>query len=65
MTAKYEQLQRLANLQHRPTALTYELRMAVNGQGPRAYEWSDKPHRLLFDACDAIERAAAVARGDV
>jgi hypothetical protein len=64
MTDKYEQLQRLANLPHKPTPLTYELRMAVNGEGPRAYDWADKPHRLLYDACDAIERAAAIARGE-
>jgi len=64
MNDKYAELQNLANLKHRPTPLTYQLRLAVNGEGPRAYEWSDKPHRLLYDACDALEHAAAIARGD-
>jgi hypothetical protein len=50
-----QELQRKAGIPHLPTDLTYELRLAVSGNGPRAFEWSDKPHRLLFDACRAIE----------
>lgn len=52
-----QELQRLAGIPHLPTDLTYELRLAVSGEGPRAYDWSDKPHRLLWDACHALERA--------
>lgn len=52
-----QELQRLAGIPHLPTDLTYELRLAVSGDGPRAYDWSDKPHRLLWDACGALERA--------
>ena len=52
------QLQVDCGIPHTPTALTYELRLAVSGEGPRAYDWSDKPHRLLYDACREIERNA-------
>lgn len=52
-----QELQRLAGIPHLPTDLTYELRLAVSGDGPRAYDWSDKPHRLLWDACGALELA--------
>ena len=52
------QLQVDAGIPHTPTPLTYELRLAVSGEGPRAYDWSDKPHRLLYDACSEIERNA-------
>lgn len=61
---KYEELQRDAGLANKPTPFTYALRCAVNGEGPRASEWQDKPHRLLFDACDRIEAAYAAARGE-
>ena len=52
------QLQVDCGIPHLPTPLTYELRLAVSGEGPRAYDWSDKPHRLLYDACREIERNA-------
>jgi hypothetical protein len=52
-----QELQMLAGIPHLPTDLTYELRLAVSGEGPRAYDWTDKPHRLLWDACGALERA--------
>jgi hypothetical protein len=32
-----QELQRLAGIPHLPTDLTYELRLAVSGEGPRAY----------------------------
>jgi hypothetical protein len=47
-----------AGIPHMPTALTYDLRLAVAGEGPRAFEWTDKPHRLLYDACREIEALA-------
>ena len=53
--ADLAQLQKNAGLPHLPTPLTYYLRLAVSGTGPRAYEWSDKPHRLLYAACGHIE----------
>lgn len=33
-----------------------ELRDAPSGKGPYASEWKDKPHRLLYDACNEIAR---------
>lgn len=47
-----------AGLKHAPTNLTYDCRMAIGGDGPRAYEWIDKPHRLVYDLCIEIERNA-------
>ena len=54
-----EQLKRDTGIPHLPTQLTYECRMAIAGEGPRAYEWSDKPHRVVYDLCQEIEAAAA------
>jgi hypothetical protein len=54
-----KQLKRDTGIPHLPTQLTYECRMAVSGKGPRAYDWSDKPHRLIYDLCREIEAAAA------
>ena len=59
---KLEQLKRDAGLEHMPTPLTYELRIAVAGDGPRAYDWQDKPHRLLYDACGEIERLSTALK---
>ena len=52
------ELQRAAGLKDLPTPLTHDLRIAVSGEGPRAYDWQDKPHRLLYDACAEIETQA-------
>mgnify|MGYP003426348881 CR=1 FL=1 len=52
-------LQAAAGLAFKPTPLTFDLRRAVSGQGPRAYDWSDKPHRLLYDACREIEQQSS------
>lgn len=57
--AEKRALQADAGIAHLPTDMTYEARMAVSGQGPRAYEWSDKKHRLVYDLCREIERIAA------
>lgn len=46
-----------------PTQGTYWFRKAVAGEGPRAYDWSDKPHRLVFDLCRLIEADAALRSG--
>jgi hypothetical protein len=56
------ELQRGAEIPHPPTELTYHCRQAIAGEGPRAYDWSDKPHRLIFDLCREIERREAIAR---
>ncbi len=60
-----QELQRLAGIPHLPTDLTYELRLAVSGEGPRAYDWADKPHRLLWNACEALELAEERLRQSV
>ena len=49
------ELQKNAGIPNMPTDLTYECRMAVSGEGPRAYDWSDKPHRLVFDLSRCVE----------
>lgn len=43
-----------------PTQLTYQLRMAVSGYKADeifsyGYQWTDKPHRLVYTACAEIE----------
>jgi len=63
MTDK-EKLQKDAGLLYRPTDLTYELRMAVTGHRADeflswGYQWTDKPHRLVFAACCEAEALAA------
>lgn len=40
--------------------LVKDCRDAMNGEGPRAYDWSDKPHRLIYDLCREIERLSAL-----
>lgn len=32
-------------------------RLAPSGEGPLADEWHDKPHRLVYDLCNALEQA--------
>jgi hypothetical protein len=61
--AALRQLQADCGIPHMPTQLTYQLRLAVAGEGPRAYDWSDKPHRLLHNACREIERMTAERAG--
>jgi hypothetical protein len=53
-----------AGLTHLPTELTYELRMAVTGHRADeflswGYQWTDKPHRLVYEACGVVEAQAA------
>jgi hypothetical protein len=31
-----------------------DFRDAVGGKGPKAYDWADKPHRLVYDLCREI-----------
>ena len=58
-TADLEALRKDAGIPHLPTQLTFEARLAIGGEGPRAYDWSDKPHRIVFDLCREIEKSAA------
>ena len=48
-------LKNYAGIPYMPTQLTATMRKAVAGEGPRAYDWSDKPHRLVYDLCRHIE----------
>ncbi len=27
---------------------------SISGEGPRSFDWSDKPHRLVYDLCRAL-----------
>lgn len=58
--ADKRRLQHDAGIPHLPTDMTFEARKAVSGEGPRAYEWSDKKHRLVYDLCREIERLSAL-----
>jgi hypothetical protein len=29
---------------------------AISGNGPRALDWEDKPHRLIYDLCSEVQR---------
>lgn len=58
--AELEALKKDAGIPHLPTQLTFEARLAICGEGPRAYDWSDKPHRIVYDLCREIERNAAL-----
>ena len=53
-----KQLQFDAGIPHLPTDLTYECRMAISGEGNRAQDWSDKPHRLVYDLSRQVEADA-------
>lgn len=65
MTYSRADLQRAAGISHTPTDLTYDCRMAINGDGPRAYDWADKPHRLVYDLCSAVERLESALRSRI
>jgi len=61
--AERQKLQADAGLTHLPTELTYELRMAVTGHRADeflswGYQWTDKPHRLVYEACGVVEAQA-------
>ena len=57
--AELEALRNATGIPDLPTQLTFEARMAISGSGPRAYDWSDKPHRIVYDLCREIEKNAA------
>jgi len=35
---------------------TQDYRDALGGEGPQAGQWADKPHRLVYDLCNEVER---------
>lgn len=48
-----------------PRPLSYSLRdyhNAPSGEGPQAYQWKDKPHRLLYDLIAAVRYYAELAK---
>jgi len=51
-----ERLKKDCEIPHMPTQMTYHLRLAPSGEGDYGYEWKNKPHRLIYDACQEIER---------
>lgn len=43
----------------RPGSTTEDYRRALSGEGEfgsLGYDWSDKPHRLVYDLCAEIDR---------
>lgn len=43
----------------RPGSTTEDYRRALDGEGEfgsLGYDWSDKPHRLVYDLCAEIDR---------
>ena len=38
---------------------TQDYRNAMHGEGPRSYDWEDKPHRLVYDLCSEVEALSA------
>jgi len=44
------------------THTTEDYRHAPSGDGPLAYTWKDKPHRLVYDLCRWVERLRAALR---
>lgn len=38
---------------------TDDYRNAPSGIGPQASEWTNKPHRLIYDLCAEVERLRA------
>lgn len=57
---RLSEMQRDCGIPNPPTQETYWFRKALAGEGPHAYDWSDKPHRLVFDLCRLIEADAAL-----
>jgi hypothetical protein len=54
-TADLAELQASCGLNYPVTPMTYVYRFAISGEGPEAYTWEDKPHRLVYDLCARIE----------
>ncbi len=41
---------------------TQTYRIAPSGEGDQAFNWEDKPHRLIYDLCEEIELLQAVLK---
>ena len=54
-TTDLAELQASCGLNYPVTLMTYVYRFAISGEGPEAYNWEDKPHRLVYDLCARIE----------
>lgn len=40
-----------------------DYRAAMSGEGPKAGDWSDKPHRLIYDlCCSLVDRDKEIQR---
>lgn len=39
--------------------ITSDYRLAPSGEGPLAYVWDDKPHRLVYDLCGEVDALRA------
>lgn len=54
--------ERVADLDHGQLKLdphsAQDYRDAVEGKGPLAEQWKDKPHRLVYDLCRAVDGKA-------
>lgn len=49
----------------RPGSTTEDYRNATSGEGAfgsLGYEWSDKPHRLVYDLCGEVDRLREMER---
>lgn len=44
-----------------PELRVSDYRGAVNGDGPLAGQWADKPHRLVYDLCNEVLRLRNLA----
>lgn len=57
--SEIERMRDLLPPNRQPTELTRQLRLAVSDQASEYdYEWRDKPHRLVYRACEQIELQA-------
>ena len=41
---------------------TQTYRIAPGGEGDQAFNWKDKPHRLIYDLCEEIELLQAILK---
>ena len=50
----------------RDNASTDDYRKAMSGEGDLGLDWKDKPHRLVYDLCNEVDRLQEelrIARG--
>lgn len=44
---------------------TIDYRKALGNTGPLAYEWNDKPHRLVYDLANAVDNLEEAIKEEV